>query len=185
MSIPLSKIFSTFSLAVMQYERADFSVGHEEELHWAIVAVHTSDNDIKGYASWQAIDRHYSDGRPNPVVWELHYSPDVRLHQDAKCLGGVYIGQLKGQDVKKVNKLIHATAQPTPKFDGWNCRDWVLEVVKDILVPNGWADAGIVTQQSLLPSLKVAAPATVKAREENRLAAPDVVQLQVPVGERL
>ena len=79
-------------------------------------------------------------------------------------------------------QLIHATAQPTPKFDGWNCRDWVLEVVKDILVPNGWADAGIVTQQSLLPSLKVAAPATVKAREENRLAAPNVVQFQVPVG---
>lgn len=105
MSILSCKIFSTFSLVVRQYERADWGVGHEEELHWAIVSTHTSYNDIKGYASWQAIDRHYSDGRPNPVVWELHYSPDVRLHQDAKCLGGMNIGQLKGQDVKKLNKV--------------------------------------------------------------------------------
>ncbi|KAI5887669.1 uncharacterized protein SCHCODRAFT_02671654 [Schizophyllum commune H4-8] len=182
MSIPLSKIFSTFSLAVMQYERADFSVGHEEELHWAIVAVHSSDNDIKGYASWQAIDRHYSDGRPNPIVWELHYSSDVQLNKDARCLGGVYIGQLKGQDVKKLNKLIHANVQPVSKFEGWNCRDWVLEVIKDILVPNGWADGGISTHQSLLPSLKIAAPKTVKARKENKLAAPCVVP-QLPVAE--
>ncbi|KAL1731441.1 hypothetical protein EV714DRAFT_271678 [Schizophyllum commune] len=179
MSIPMSKIFSTFSLAVMQYERADFSVGQEEELHWALVATQTNGNDIKGYASWQAIDRHYSDGRPDPVVWELHYSPDVRLHQDAKCLGGVNIGQLKGQDVKKMNKLIHANAQPMPRFEGWNCRDWVLEVIKDILVANGWADAGISTQQSLLPSLKIAAPETVNARKENKLAAPHVVPLQL------
>ena len=77
----------------------------EEELHWALVATHISDKDIKGYASWQAIDRHDSDGRLNPVVWELHHSPDVRLHQDAKCLGGVNIGQLKGQDVKRLNKV--------------------------------------------------------------------------------
>ena len=55
-------------------------------------------------------------------------------------------------------------------------------VVKDILVPNGWADAGIVTQQSLLPSLKVAAPATVKAREENKLATPQMVSLQLQVS---
>ena len=105
MSILLSKILSTFSLVVMQYERADFGIWHEEELHWAIVAVHTSNNDIKGYASWHAVYRHYSDGRPNPVVWEMHYSPDVRLHQDAKCLGGVNIGQLEAQDVKKLNKV--------------------------------------------------------------------------------
>ncbi|KAL1692606.1 hypothetical protein GGG16DRAFT_51002 [Schizophyllum commune] len=182
MSIPLSKIFSTFSLVVMQYERADFSVGQEEELHWAIVATYTSDKSIKGYASWQAIDRHYSDGRPDPIVWELHSSPDVRLHQDAKCLGGVSIGQLKGQDVKKLNKLINANAQPVPKFEGWNCRDWVLEVIKDILVTNGWADSDISTQQSLLPSLKIAALETVNARKGNKLVAPHVVPLQLQVS---
>lgn len=69
-----------------------------------------------------------------------------------------------------------------PKFEGWNCRDWVLKVIEDILIPNGWADGGILTQQSLLPSLKIAAPKTVKAREENKLAAPRVVALQLPVG---
>lgn len=69
-----------------------------------------------------------------------------------------------------------------PKFEGWNCRDWVLEVIKDILVPNGWADAGISTQQSLLPSLKIAAPETVKARKKNKLAAPHVVPLQLLVS---
>ena len=84
-----------------------------------------------------------------------------------------------------LTQLIHATAQPTPKFDGWNCRDWVMEVVKEILVPNGWADAGIVTQQSLLPLLKVAAPATVKAREENKLDTPHMVSFQLQVSQLL
>ena len=69
-----------------------------------------------------------------------------------------------------------------PKFEGWNCRDWVLEVIKDILVPNGWADSGILTQQSLLPSLKIAAPETVIARKENKLVAPHVVALQLLVS---
>ena len=80
------------------------------------------------------------------------------------------------------SQLIHANAQPVPNFEGWNCRDWVLEVIKDILVPSGWADAGISTQQSLLPSLKFAAPETVNARKENKLAAPHVVALQLPVS---
>ena len=69
-----------------------------------------------------------------------------------------------------------------PKFEGWNCRDWVLEVIKDVLVPNGWADAGISTQQSLLLSLKIAALETVNARKENKLAAPHLVPLQLPVS---
>ena len=68
-----------------------------------------------------------------------------------------------------------------PKFEGWS-RDWVLEVIKDILAPNGWADAGILTQQSLLPSLKIAASETVNARKENKLTAPHVVALQLQVS---
>ena len=69
-----------------------------------------------------------------------------------------------------------------PKFEGWNCRDWVLKVIEDILVPNGWADSGIATQQLLLPSLKIAASETVNARKENKLAAPRLVPLQLPVS---
>ncbi|KAL1738702.1 hypothetical protein HDZ31DRAFT_69713 [Schizophyllum fasciatum] len=182
MSILLSKLFKTssqFSLAIIQYERAGFSVGHEEELHWAVVAVYSkTDFDVKGHA-WQVVDRHYSDGRPNPVQWLLHYG-DMQLNKTLKCLGGVYVGQMNGKDVDRLNKLIHDSAQPVPKFEGWNCRDWVLEVIRDILVPNGWADAGITTQQSLLPSLRSAAQASCRAREAQKRATPHVVPLQLP-----
>ena len=103
MSIPLSKIFSTFSLVVMQYERADFSVGHEEELHWAIVAVSSNKSGIIVGAMWQVINRKYSDGRG--LVWELSHRTQVELNKSSKCLGGVIIGSIKGKDVEMLNTV--------------------------------------------------------------------------------
>ncbi|CDO73058.1 hypothetical protein BN946_scf185007.g112 [Trametes cinnabarina] len=90
-------------------KRDDFSVGHEEQLHWAIAAVISVKNQFEiEVHGWQIIDRIYSDGRPK------------QLHKTFKCLGGVNIGQIEGKDIEKLNQLIHNYAQPKPKFEGWN-----------------------------------------------------------------
>ncbi|TFK82812.1 hypothetical protein K466DRAFT_568208 [Polyporus arcularius HHB13444] len=174
----LNKKPSAYAIAVVQYERSDFSVGHEEQLHWAIAAVVSVKNQFEIEAhTWQIMDRYYSDGRP--MEWISHYRGDSQLHKTLKCLGGVSIGQIEGTDIEKLKQLIHDYAQPKPKFAGWNCRDWVMEVITNILIPNGWADARISTQASLLPSLRKAAQATAVTRQEQKRSTPYLVPLQL------
>ncbi|KAI0634294.1 hypothetical protein C8Q77DRAFT_1055788 [Trametes polyzona] len=179
MSSLLTKMFkpnSQHPLAIVQYERAGYSVGREEELHWAIVAVtsHKDEGNIKGPV-WQVMDLHWNDGRP--VEWRQHHA-DIGLNKTMKCLGGVYIGEIARKDVDKLSQIIVEQAQPIPKFRGWNCRDWVMEVIRGILIPHGWAVEGITLQQSLLPSMRVAARASVDAREEYNRPMPILVDLQ-------
>ncbi len=100
----LNKKPSAYAIAVVQYERDDFSVGHEEQLHWAIAAVISVKNQFEiEVHGWQIIDRIYSDGRPKE--WLLHYRGDAQLHKTFKCLGGVNIGQIEGKDIEKLNQV--------------------------------------------------------------------------------
>lgn len=85
-----------YPIAVVQYERADYSVGNEEHLHWALIVI-TNEGDLTG-PCWQVVDRHYSDGRG--VVWELFDGNEVRLKMTKKCLGGVKIGTVKDKDLE-------------------------------------------------------------------------------------
>lgn len=82
-----------YDIAIVQYERADFGVGAEEELHWAIVLL-PSGSETKGRA-FQVIDRHYQDERG--VQWSLHDAAE-NLRQTKKCLGGVKVGKVGGDD---------------------------------------------------------------------------------------
>ena len=84
---------------VVQYERADFGVGSEEELHWAIVVL--PPGKPKG-RSFQVIDRYYQDERG--VQWNLHDQTED-LRSTRKCFGGVRIGRVKGGDVDDLYKV--------------------------------------------------------------------------------
>ncbi|TRM60053.1 hypothetical protein BD626DRAFT_408073 [Schizophyllum amplum] len=160
------------TVAVIQYERNDFSVGHEEQFHWALVAVVSKkDLSIRSVA-WQVSDRHYSDGRP--MEWILHDN-EVEVNKTFKCLGGVILGQISEKDVDKARKLVRELQQPKPKFQGWNCRDWVMEVIQNIFIPNGWAAAGATSQRSLLPSLRSASRASKSASQYHKRPMPQLV----------
>ncbi|KAL1738059.1 hypothetical protein HDZ31DRAFT_51552, partial [Schizophyllum fasciatum] len=139
----------------------------------AIIAVtHTEKEEFKG-PMWQATDRLYSDGRPKE--WSISQSPEVSLCRTMKCLGGVVIGYISGKDVEKLNKLILERARPNPKFHGWNCRDWIVEVIRSILIPNGWANEAFTTQKSLLPFMRTAAQASALARQQYKRPMPKLV----------
>lgn len=87
-------------LVIAQYERTDFTVGNEEEFHWAIIVL-TNGRDQKG-PCWQALEYSYSDGRG--LVWRL-VAVEVRLTQTEKCFGGVRIGSIKPADLAIMDEV--------------------------------------------------------------------------------
>ncbi|KAI0322763.1 hypothetical protein OF83DRAFT_426455 [Amylostereum chailletii] len=101
----MKKALSIFSskqhrIAVVQYERADYSVGAEEELHWAIIVI--TDTTYQTGPAFQAIDRHYTNTQE--VVWSL-FAKDVNLGSTRKCLGGVYVGTVKASDLESLHQV--------------------------------------------------------------------------------
>ncbi|KAJ3982789.1 hypothetical protein F5890DRAFT_1574418 [Lentinula detonsa] len=144
----LKQIFSntkeTYPIVIIQYERDGFSVGREDQLHWALIVI--TDEDEKSGPCWQAFDRHYSDGRG--VIWELYDGKVVFPEHTMKCLGGVNVGSVKKSELKSLREILGAH-QPNPKFHGWNCRDWVVEAILCLQV-NGWISEGVIPSQDFL-----------------------------------
>jgi len=122
----------SYPIVIAQYKRDEYGVGDEEHLHWALIVIKSKDQ-LAGHC-FQAIDRHYSDGRG--TVWSPHYAPHASLEKTTKCLGGVQIGSVRARELDDLVAIIrhHPTA---PKFDGWNCRDWIIEVI-ELLRGKGW-----------------------------------------------
>ncbi|KAK7693544.1 hypothetical protein QCA50_003113 [Cerrena zonata] len=149
------------SLVIAQYERADFTVGNEEEFHWALIVL-TNVREQKG-PSWQALEYNYSDGRG--LVWRL-VAADVGLPKSEKCFGGVRIGTIKSEDIATMDEIIKSNV-PSPKFDGWTCRDWIMETL-ELIEPKGWVDPKVTTQSSLIPFMKKASQATQTKRETKK-----------------
>ncbi|KAJ3972422.1 hypothetical protein EV361DRAFT_970872 [Lentinula raphanica] len=149
MKLPaLKELFSSnkeHTIAVIQYERDGYSVGREDQLHWALVVV-------------------TSDESQTPMILQLYDGHKVYLEHTTKCIGGVKVGSIKKSELKSLKEILSAH-HPTPKFPGWNCRDWVIEVIA-ILQQNGWIYQGVIPSQAfLLPGLRSASGG---GREVNR-----------------
>lgn len=52
-------------------------------------------------------------------------------------------------------------------YDGWNCRNWVMEAI-ELMAAKGWIHAGITSQERLLPTLRVVHKATLAALNSNK-----------------
>ena len=172
----LSKLLNpSYPIVIAQYKRDDYGVGSEQYLHWALIVL-TSKEELEGHC-FQAVDRHYSDGRG--TVWEPHYTPSASLRKTTKCLGGVQIGSVKARKLDALVMLVRAHPT-TPKFEGWNCRDWILEVV-ELLATEGWINKSFVAsgedpQARLLIDFRKVSQNTV-ARSQDEFN-PDVQWIQ-------
>ncbi|KAG6876626.1 hypothetical protein C0992_012226 [Termitomyces sp. T32_za158] len=113
---------SQYPIVVAQYERDDYSFDHPEQLHWAIIVLENV-KDQKGQC-WQAVDRHFRDGQ---VEWRIAHKI-IKLGNTTKCLGGVCIGQVEADQVDDIREVI-LSHSPMIRFNGWNCRDWIMEVI--------------------------------------------------------
>ncbi|EED80291.1 predicted protein [Postia placenta Mad-698-R] len=143
-------------IAVVQYERADYRVGTEEHLHWAIVVqTERLDQDLPCF---QVFDRHYSDSRG--VQWHL-FDRDISLLKMRKCLGGISIGSVKYSRIKALREVISGKG-PVPKFPEWNYRYWMIEVIQ-LFAEQGWISTSILDQATLLPSMRIASVTTKAA----------------------
>jgi hypothetical protein len=165
MSSLYSKLVNqSYPIVIAQYKRDEYGVGNEEELHWALIVITSRDN-LQGHC-FQAVDRNYSDGRGK--VWAPHYAPKASLRKTTKCLGGVQIGSVKARNLDGLIELIQSHPT-TPKFDGWNCRDWILEVI-ELLGAKGWISEDFTsegnTQTRYLRSLRQASANTVAKSKE-------------------
>ena len=64
---------------------------------------------------------------------------------------------------------------PIVKFDGWNCRDWVMEVV-GMMAEKKWVQHDIPDQATLVTRMKLASVAT-KEVYERREDVPVIVPI--------
>ncbi|KAK7682216.1 hypothetical protein QCA50_014803 [Cerrena zonata] len=151
-------------IVVAQYKRADYGVGAEENFHWAIIILEDINEDAALCGPcYQVFDRHFNDERG--VEWHLYNKP-VTLGRTDKSLGGVVIGTVKQKDLVELGQILSAHL-PIVKFEGWNCRDWVIEAIQ-LLRVKGWIPTDIKEQASLLPSLRAASTASDAARKRGR-----------------
>lgn len=101
-------------IVVAQYKRADYTVGSEENFHWAIIVLETINGEELEGPCYQVFDRHYNDDRG--VVWNLFHKP-VSLGRTDKCLGGVVIGTIKRKELEELDQVGIITARRPPT--GW------------------------------------------------------------------
>ncbi|TFY74033.1 hypothetical protein EWM64_g9979 [Hericium alpestre] len=142
-----------YPLVLAQYKRDDFGIGTEQHLHWALLVV-TDSKHISG-PCFQAVDRTYQDARGKK--WSAHFAPAASLMAMDKCLGAVQIGTVKHRELDAFIACMQAHAT-VPKFNGWNCRDYVLELV-EILRSLGHIRSDIArgrpcVMQDFLPELR-------------------------------
>ncbi|TFY64006.1 hypothetical protein EVG20_g6090 [Dentipellis fragilis] len=149
----------SYPLVLAQYKRDDFGAGNEQELHWALLVI-TDITRLSG-PCFQAVDRTYRDARGKQ--WSPH-SAECSLLSTDKCLGGVQIGSVRQCDLATFSNIV--AAHPTiPKSERWNCRDYILEIIEQLLRPRGYLRADLaprhrVTMADLLPELKQVSWAT-------------------------
>ncbi|KDQ58934.1 hypothetical protein JAAARDRAFT_68530 [Jaapia argillacea MUCL 33604] len=156
-----------YPIVVVQYKRDDYGVGSEQHLHWALIII------TKGNSGpcFQAVDRIYRD-RPRKQ-WSAPYM-EVNIESTRKCLGGVQVGTVKHRDLDIVKAMLKGYA-PVSKFEAWNCRDYVFEMI-ELLKPGGYirrdlAPGRMVGIDDLLPDLRLASRNTQGSLEDGRLRA--------------
>ncbi|KAG6853009.1 hypothetical protein C0991_007492 [Blastosporella zonata] len=142
-----NKAPSRYPIVVSQYERDGYSANDPEQLHWAIIVL-VDEDDQKG-PCWQAIDVYYRDGR---VEWKMPVIREEVLGKTTKCLGGVIVGYVPSKQLDDLEKVVVSNS-PTIKFAGWNCRDWVMEVI-GMLRKHEWVEIEIPGQAILFPPMK-------------------------------
>ncbi|KAJ7261743.1 hypothetical protein B0H12DRAFT_977417, partial [Mycena haematopus] len=129
-----------YPVVIAQYVRDDYGVGNEEHLHWALMVVKNTDK-LKGDI-FQAVDRLYYGS--SIASWERSYRSDADLMKTTKCVGLIQIGSVKARDLDSFIAVVGDSDQSNghpaiPKFPGWRCKDWILEVIDLLkLQKSGW-----------------------------------------------
>ncbi|KAG5353310.1 hypothetical protein C0989_008295 [Termitomyces sp. Mn162] len=152
---------SQYPIVIAQYERDDYSFNNPEQLHWAIAVLENTEHQ-KG-PCWQAVDLHFRDGR---VEWRIA-NKAVKLGNTTKCLGGVCIGHVEADQLDGIREIVLSHI-PMIRFYGWNCRDWVMEIIL-LLKDNGYVKRHIPdTQDGFFSLMRVAGQKTLERRNKGK-----------------
>ncbi|KAI0717158.1 hypothetical protein C8Q76DRAFT_589016, partial [Earliella scabrosa] len=117
-------------IVVAQYKDEYRGVGHERELHWALVVI--TDRATLSGPSFQA-DGSGSDADEYEIHWYTRCAPaslyDVSATVRTLCLGGVQVGAVRLADVGKLCEYLRSHP-PVPAHGGWSSREYVLELLE-------------------------------------------------------
>lgn len=89
-----------YAIIVTQYERWSYSIGSEEQLHWAII-VRTGEDIFQSGPMYQ-VHLNRATG-----AWELSTLPKVIPEESAKCLGGLRVGTVRQRELKGLRRVSH------------------------------------------------------------------------------
>ncbi|RPD60278.1 hypothetical protein L226DRAFT_427872, partial [Lentinus tigrinus ALCF2SS1-7] len=126
----------TCPIVVVQYKDEFRGVGHEADLHWALVVI--TDRTTLSGPSFQAYAQKRRLRRPRAqyeyeTQWYTRHAPaslfDVSATVRSLCLGGVQVGSVRAADVGKLVEYL-ASHPPVPSYQGWSSRDYVLELLE-------------------------------------------------------
>ncbi|KAI0760688.1 hypothetical protein C8Q74DRAFT_1207937 [Fomes fomentarius] len=125
-------------IVVAQYKDEYRGVGHERDLHWALVVI--TDRDTLSGPGTNAIRADDCGGendgeneREYEIQWYTRCAPaslyDVSATVRSLCLGGVQVGAVRRADVDKLGEYLRSHP-PVPTHSGWSSRDYVLELLE-------------------------------------------------------
>ncbi|EJF56872.1 hypothetical protein DICSQDRAFT_18036, partial [Dichomitus squalens LYAD-421 SS1] len=119
----------TCPIVVAQYKDEYRGVGHEADLHWALVVI--TDRATLSGPSFQAQGAERES--EYEVQWYARHAPaslyDVCATVRTLCLGGVQVGAVRAADVGKLAEYLQSHP-PAPTHAGWSSRDYVLELLE-------------------------------------------------------
>lgn len=146
-------------------------LGEESEFHWAIAVVdNLAKASIRRCRCYQVFNGPLPTNQPRTqyqVGWHLRIHRDAVLGASSKYRGGVVIGSIKKSELEKLDKMLSDhKPELAPRNSTWNCRDWVMEGIA-MMNKKGWTVSNITSQEQLLPTLRAAHDASLKALEDN------------------
>ena len=93
-----------YSIVITQYRRGTYTLGNEENFHWALMVV-TNVERQDGYI-WQAVNQIVLIGEGQGIeVWQIDSGRDATLAKTLRCLGGVIIGRLRPDDLPTLKEV--------------------------------------------------------------------------------
>ncbi|OSX62483.1 hypothetical protein POSPLADRAFT_1143140 [Postia placenta MAD-698-R-SB12] len=131
-----------------------------------------------------AVLQYERDGRGVGKEEELHWAiviqtvsrPDTKSRLPCFQVYDLNFNDKWGKQWQLYDRDVVYTNPPTNRPAEWNCRDWVMEVIK-LFAEKGWICASIPAQSTLLPSLRRVSVATTSAYAASTRVFPVIVEL--------
>ncbi|PIL25517.1 hypothetical protein GSI_12418 [Ganoderma sinense ZZ0214-1] len=124
--------------------------------HWAIAIV--TDERSRQCRVFHVSDAHIVGLRA--LGWTA-FAQDETLDRSSRCQGGVRVGLVERDDLRRLEEAICGNQVPPPTSDIWDCEDWTLAVIRHLedegftLATYGLDDGALINHRPVFVSLSL------------------------------